>query len=102
VIYLGFNESWRLRRKYGELYYRQFWGQMIHRLGLSHALGSQKRFVVRTDRQKYQPDDKVLLSVEAYNANYEPLTEEDVPNRTLSAELTSPGGATEGRRTQVS
>jgi hypothetical protein len=101
VIYLGFNESWRLRRKFGELYYRQFWGQMIHRLGLSHALGSQKRFVVRTDRQKYQPDDKVLLSVEAYNANYEPLTEEDVPSRTLSAELTSPGGAAEGKRTQA-
>ena len=101
VIYLGFNESWRLRRKYGELYYRQFWGQMIHRLGLSHALGSQKRFVVRTDRQKYQPDDKVLLSVEANDANYEPLTEEHVPNRTLSAELTSPGGATEGKRTQT-
>ncbi len=45
VVYLGFDETWRLRRKYGELYYRQFWGQMIHRLGLSHTLGSQKRFV---------------------------------------------------------
>ncbi len=101
VIYLGFNETWRLRRKYGELYYRQFWGQMIHRLGLSHALGSQKRFVVRTDRQKYQPDDKVLLSVEAYNANYEPLTADDIPQRTLSAEATSPGGAGEAKRTQV-
>lgn len=101
VIYLGFNESWRLRRKYGELYYRQFWGQMIHRLGLSHALGSQKRFVVRTDRQRYQPDDKVLLSVEAYNANYEPLTADDIPERTLSAELTSPGVTTEGKRTQT-
>jgi hypothetical protein len=101
VIYLGFNETWRLRRKFGELYYRQFWGQMIHRLGLSHALGSQKRFVVRTDRQKYQPDDRVLVSVEAYNANYEPLTAEDVPEHTLSAELTSPGGTAEGKRTQT-
>ena len=39
VIYLGFNETWRLRRKYGELYYRQFWGQMIHRLGLEPCPG---------------------------------------------------------------
>jgi hypothetical protein len=100
VIYLGFNETWRMRRKYGELYYRQFWGQMIHRLGLSHALGSQKRFVVRTDRQKYQPDDKVIVSVEAYNANYEPLTAEDVPAHALSAELTIPGGSAGGKRTQ--
>src|SRR5690606_9976155 len=76
VVYVGFNETWRLRRKYGERYYRQFWGQMIHRLGLSHALGSQKRFIVRTDRQQYQADDKVVLTVEAYDANFEPLNEE--------------------------
>lgn len=99
VIYLGFNETWRLRKKYGELYYRQFWGQMIHRLGLSHALGSQKRFVVRTDRQQYQPDDKVLLTVEAYNANFEPLAADDLPDHTLSAELTTPGASAEGKRT---
>ncbi|HEY3963301.1 MAG TPA: hypothetical protein VGM05_02010 [Planctomycetaceae bacterium] len=100
VVYLGFNETWRMRRKYGELYYRQFWGQMIHRLGLSHALGSQKRFVVRTDRQQYQPDDKVLVSVEAYNANYEPLSADDLPDHALAAELTTPGSATDEKRTQ--
>jgi len=93
VVYLGFNETWRLRRKYGEQYYRQFWGQMIHRLGLSHALGSQKRFVVRTDRQNYQADDAVIVSVEAYDADYKPLTEdhEKIENHRLSADLTVPG-----------
>lgn len=96
VVYIGFNETWRMRRKYGELYYRQFWGQMIHRLGLSHALGSQKRFVVRTDRQQYQPDDKVVLTVEAYDANFEPLSEADVPQKKLSAELTLPGKSSDG------
>lgn len=90
VIYLGFNETWRLRRMYGEQYYRQFWGQMIHRLALRHALGSQKRFVVRTDRRQYQADDHVLLTVEAYDANFEPLVEEKLPNRKLSAELFLP------------
>ncbi len=90
VVYLGFNESWRLRRRYGELYYRQFWGQMIHRLGLSHALGSQKRFVVRTDRQQYQTDDKVTLTAEAYDANFEPLSEEKLSDRKLVGELILP------------
>jgi len=102
VVYLGFNETWRLRRRYGEQYYRQFWGQMIHRLGLSHALGTQKRFVVRTDRQQYQPDDLALVTVEAYNANFEPLTEEDLPNKSLTAELGIPAKAGEkGPTTQV-
>ncbi len=92
VVYLGFNETWRLRRKYGETYYRQFWGQLIHRLGLSHALGSQKRFVVRTDRRAYQTDDQVLVTVEAYNADFEPLGEKDLADHRLRGELILPRG----------
>lgn len=99
VIYLGFNETWRLRRRYGELYYRQFWGQMIHRLALSHALGAQKRFVVRTDRRLYQAEDQVLLTVEAYDADFQPLSEEQVPEHSLRGELVLPEQA--GREGQV-
>jgi hypothetical protein len=95
VIYIAHNEMWRLRRKYGELYYRQFWGQLIHRLGLSHALGLQKRFVVRTDRQQYQPDDSVLLTVEAYDENFEPLAGEDLDERHLEGELWLPDRGTD-------
>ena len=90
VVYLAFDETWRLRAKYGELYYRQLWGQMIHRLGLSHALGSQKRFVVRTDRQQYQADDTVVVTAEAYDANFEPLSEEKLAERKLTAQLYRP------------
>jgi hypothetical protein len=95
VVYIAHNEMWRLRRKYGELYYRQFWGQLIHRLGLSHALGLQKRFVVRTDRQQYQPDDTVLLTVEAYDEHFEPLSADDLDERHLEGELWLPNRGTE-------
>ena len=95
VVYIAQNEMWRLRRKYGEQYYRQFWGQLIHRLGLSHALGSQKRFVVRTDRQQYQPDDTVLVTVEAFDENFEPLTGDELDNRHLEGELWLPDRSTE-------
>ncbi len=91
VVYLGFNEMWRLRRLYGERYYRTFWSQLIYRLGMSHALGSEKRFVVRTDRQQYRAEDKVTLTVEAYDENYEPLTAEQLPEQALAAELIVPG-----------
>ena len=100
VVYIGCNETWRLRRKYGERYYRQFWGQMIHRLGLSHALGSQKRFVVRTDRPQYQADDVVTVTVEAYNANFEALTDKDVADHRLTGELLLPEGAGEEKTRQ--
>jgi hypothetical protein len=104
VVYLGFNELWRLRRLYGERYYRAFWSQLIYRLGMSHALGADKRFVVRTDRQQYRAEEKVTLTVEAYNENFEALTDEDLPQRTLSAELTVPGqggGADQVRSLEV-
>jgi hypothetical protein len=90
VVYIGFNEMWRLRRLHGEEYYRQFWGQMIHRLGLSHAIGSHKRFVVRTDQTKYRPDDQVLVTVEAYDKEFHPLDERTLANRQLAAELIRP------------
>jgi len=98
VVYLGFNETWRLRRKFGERYYRQFWGQMIHRLGLSHAMGTRKRFIVRTDRPIYQAGERVLLSVEAYDENFEPLATDRDEFRAVSAEWVVPGGTPAGDR----
>lgn len=93
VVYLGFNEMWRLRREYGEKYYRQFWSQLIYRLGMSHALGADKRFVARLDQQQYRAEDKVTLAVEAYDDNYEPLDGDALPERGLVAEMTIPGAS---------
>jgi hypothetical protein len=96
VVYLGFNETWRLRRKYGELYYRQFWGQMIQYIGLSNHIGLEKRFIVKTDKLQYKPDDRVRLTVQAYDANFEPLTLDKLPEHTLTAELLSPNRSAGG------
>lgn len=87
VIYLGFNELWRLRRQHGERYYRQFWSQIISRLALSHALGTQKRFVLSLDQPQYQIDDRALLTVEAYDENFDPLTTDDLPLEGLTAQV---------------
>jgi len=83
VVYIGFNETWRLRRKYGERFYRQFWGQMIYRLGLGRALGQQKRFAPSTDLSTYQTGERVTVTVEAYNRNYENLDATSLQARLL-------------------
>jgi len=93
VVYVGCNETWRLRKRYGERYYRQFWGQMIHRLGLSHALGSQKRFVVRLDAANYQVDDTALVTVEAYDANFDPLGADAITAGRLTGQLLRPAAS---------
>lgn len=100
VVYLGFNETWRLRRMYGEKYYRRFWSPLIDRLGLSHALGSQKRFVPKLDRPQYRVEDVVTFTVQAYDENYEPLTEDKLQGDGIVAELTIPGRGVAGPQTR--
>ena len=98
VVYFAFNELWRLRKIHGERYYGQFWGQLIYRLGLGRALGSQKRFRLQTDRQVYQAGQKVRITVEAYTRNYEPLGAKALSGRLIAVE--GPGAA-RGRQTRL-
>jgi len=90
VVYVGTNEMWRLRRKYGEKYYRQFWGQMIHRLAIQHALGVEKRFVVRSDHREYRSGDEAVFTVEAYDADFRPLNAAQLPTPQLVGTLLVP------------
>lgn len=73
VLFVATNELWRLRRGYGERYHRRWWSQLIYRLGMSHALGDDKRFVVRTDRTSYRTEEVVTLTVDAFDSDYQPL-----------------------------
>ena len=89
VVYLGFNETWRLRRRYGEKYYRRLWSQLIYRLGMSHALGADKRFRVEVNGQQFRPDDEVTLTIEAYDEDYEPLSPDDLPTGGMAVRIQS-------------
>lgn len=108
VVYLGFNETWRLRRKFGEKYYRQFWGQLIYRLGLGHARGADKRFVIDPlPEAPLRPEDEAAFTVRAWDRDFERLTEEDVPGGAIKAEVVRFGsgeGASggEGEATSIS
>jgi len=101
VVYIGFNETWRLRRKYGERYYRQFWSQLIHRLGLAHALGAEKRFVPRADREQYRPGEKVTLTIEAYDEDFTPITGEDMLESRLEVDVVYPQSGGEIAKTRT-
>jgi len=101
VVYIGFNETWRLRRMYGDKYYTRFWGQLINRLAISHALGDDKRFEVRANQQQYQIDDKAIINIRAYDENYEPLTEEQLGAGVISGELSVTNPKTGARRTRT-
>jgi hypothetical protein len=95
VVYLGFNETWRLRRAHGEELYRRFWKEVMWRLSLNHALGANKRFVVQTDHQRYPVDETVTVRVEANDAQYRALSEDKVPGGKLSGQWLLPTSGTQ-------
>jgi hypothetical protein len=90
VVYLAFNELWRLRRQRGPEPYRAFWSLLLQRLSGGRALGAAKRFVVKTDRDRYSLDDAIEATVEAYDADYHPLSAAGLSGPGLEAELAPP------------
>jgi hypothetical protein len=87
VLYLASNETWRLRRKHGERLYRRFWGEMLFQLAAVGRVGGQKRFVIQTDRSRYQVTDEVLVSADVYDENFEALSAEAIEERTIVGQL---------------
>lgn len=90
VVYVGFNEMWRLRKRYGDQYYQRFWSQLIYRLGMSHAVGTEKRFVAEFDRVAYRVGEDAVFAVEAFDEEYQPLGLSQLTDGSLVGELTVP------------
>ncbi len=90
VVYLAFNETWRLRRAHGEELFRRFWKEVMSRLALKHALGENKRFVVQTQQPRYRVDETVTVNVMADDAQYKALSENAVPGGKLTGEWVLP------------
>ena len=98
VVYLGFNEMWRLRKRYGDRYYQRFWSQLIYRLGMSHAIGSDKRFVAEFDRHTYRTDEEAVFTVAALDEDYQPLGMSHLADGALVAQLTLPSASGDSTR----
>ncbi|MBC8356942.1 MAG: hypothetical protein H8E66_33640 [Planctomycetes bacterium] len=90
VVYVGFNEMWRLRRRYGNRYYQRFWSQLIYRLGMSHAVGADKRFVAQFDRHVFPVGEDAMFSVDAFDDEYQPLGLSQLTEGALIADLSYP------------
>ncbi|MBP90609.1 MAG: hypothetical protein CMJ64_28520 [Planctomycetaceae bacterium] len=84
VVYVAFNELWRLRSGIGQKCHQRFWSQLIYRLGMSHPVGGRKRFVVRLDDRVFRVGGTATLTVDAFDEDFQPL------DRELSAKLFPP------------
>lgn len=90
-VYFGTDETYRWRSRTGEKYYSILWGQIMQTLALQLLDGASPLTQLRTDRKQYLVGERVVISGNAYEGNYEPLI---VPSLEASLARVSPGETT--------
>lgn len=72
VLYVGVDELWRTRHEAGDHFYYGFWGQAIRYLATYKLLGGNKRFKILTDKDSYNLDEPVRITLDVLDRDYEP------------------------------
>lgn len=74
TVYIGTDETYRLRSKVGEKYYSQVWGAIMQSLSLKRLEGASTRTQLTSARERYFVGDRVVISGKIYQAGFQPLT----------------------------
>ncbi len=76
VLYLGFDGSWRWRSVgHDSEYFDKFWIQASRFLIEGRRMGSQRRGLITTDRERYGIGDPVIITARLFDASYAPLSD---------------------------
>lgn len=78
ALFVGTDETWRLRRNVGEKYYTKLWGQIILRLGLPRLMGASRLTQLTTERKNYVSGERVVISGRLYRPGFQPITDPTV------------------------
>jgi len=63
VLFHAVDETWRWRRRLGDVFFARYWVQMLRQLSRSKLAGAGKTAVLSTDRRQYQQGEPVRLRV---------------------------------------
>jgi len=86
TAFLAVDSTWRWRSKVGDVHFMRFWGQVIRELSQEKLLGTSKRFRVTTERNDYLVGQKVKVTAEVLDREFEPSTAAEIRARIESAE----------------
>jgi len=79
TTYVGFDGTWRWRVKgYDGEYFKRFWIQTTRYLVEGRALAGKRRGVIESDRFRYQVGDRIRLSAQLREANFDPYDKDEV------------------------
>lgn len=89
TLFLGVDETWRWRFRYGDRYHERFWRNAIRWVALGRLKSGDRRVQLDSLRTRYNLDERVSLEARVLDEDYRPS---ERPAQT--ARLSQPEGAT--------
>ncbi|MBN1343240.1 MAG: hypothetical protein JXQ73_11205 [Phycisphaerae bacterium] len=86
TAFAGYEETWRWRRDIGGRLFDVYWLQLIRRLTRSQMLGQDRRFVLQTDRPRYDLGQSVVLTLDVLDKAESAALPETLPAEVTDAE----------------
>ena len=71
-MFIGFDETWLWRRPYGDRYTERFWRSAVRHVAIGKLRRSDKRFDLRTDKERYLLRDTIQLSARILDQEFRP------------------------------
>ncbi len=72
TLYVGFDETWRWRMPYADRYTERFWRAAIRDVAIQKLRSSDKRFDLRTDKERYNIGEPIDVAIRVYDEEFRP------------------------------
>lgn len=72
TLYVGFDETWRWRMPYATRYTERFWRAAVRDVAIAKLRSSDKRFDLRTDKERYDLGEPIELHVRVFDEDFRP------------------------------
>ncbi len=76
TLYVGFDETWLWRKPYGDRYTERFWRAAVRHVAIGKLRRMDKRFDLRTDKERYNLGEPIQLSVRVLDQDFRPSRNE--------------------------
>lgn len=77
TLFVGFDETWLWRKPYEDRFTERFWRAAIRHVAIGKLRRSDKRFDLRTDKERYNLGELMELSLRLLDANFNPSQAEN-------------------------
>jgi hypothetical protein len=76
TLFVGVDETWRWRMPYADRYTERFWRAAVRDVAIAKLRSSDKRFDLRTDKERYNLGESIEVSVRVFDEDFRPSREE--------------------------